>query len=186
MGMKQNTQARHVTATETAWIDARQAIEIPAGYSYTLCPEEITPDENHSYYIQIQKTADCDFSEADASEFNLLVNTDGLKLQQSYFDLSSEEAQEEINKFLDGFGLISKPVALRKDNDIVAAGFSAGMGSESIFMVFCSGTEHIYSGMIIFGNEEKTDAQREAVIRSWMQRFRLLSLEERTNLQQLV
>lgn len=186
MGMKQNTQARHVTATETAGIDARLAIEIPAGYSYTLCPEEITPDENHCYYIQIQKTADCDFSEANASEFNLLVSTDGLKLQQSYFDLSSEEAKEEINKFLDRFGLISKPVALRKDNDIVAAGFSAGMGSESIFMVFCSGTEHIYSGMIIFGNEEKTDAQREAVIRSWMQRFRLLSLEERTNLQQLV
>lgn len=186
MGMKQNSQVRHVTATETAGIDVRLAIEIPAGYSYTLCPEEITPDENHCYYIQIQKTADCDFSEANASEFNLLVNTDGLKLQQSYFDLSSEEAQEEINKFLDRFGLISKPVALRKDNDIVAAGFSAGMGSESIFMVFCSGTEHIYSGMIIFGNEEKTDAQREAVIRSWMQRFRLLSLEERTNLRQLI
>lgn len=186
MGMKQNTQARHVTATETVEIHERLAIEIPAGYSYTLCPEEITPDENHSYYIQIQKTADCDFSEANASEFNLLVNMDGLKLQQSYFNLSSEEAQEEINKFLDGFGRISKPVALRKDNDVVAAGFSAGMGSESIFVVFCSGTEHIYSGMIVFGNEEKTEAQKEAEIRSWMQRFRLLSLEERTNLRQLI
>lgn len=186
MGMKQNTQARHVTATETVEIHERLAIEIPAGYSYTLCPEEITPDENHSYYIQIQKTADYDFSEANASEFNLLVNMDGLKLQQSYFNLSSEEAQEEINKFLDGFGRISKPVALRKDNDVVAAGFSAGMGSESIFVVFCSGTEHIYSGMIVFGNEEKTEAQKEAEIRSWMQRFRLLSLEERTNLRQLI
>lgn len=186
MGMKQNTQARHVTATETAGIDVRLGIEIPAGYSYTLCPEEITPDENHPYYIQIQKTADCDFSEANASEFNLLVNMDGLKLQQAYFNLSSEEAQEEINKFLDGFGRISKPVALRKDNDVVAAGFSAGMGLEYVFIVFCSGTEHIYSGMIMFGNAKKTEAQKEAEIRSWMQRFRLLSLEERTNLQQLV
>ena len=90
-------------ANNPEWVSPTSvwAMQIPAGYSYSVDPTYVGRSESGApYYLHVQSTEDCNFNDSYGSSFNLAVLPDlyNIDFNDAFLDLTTKEAQKALSK----------------------------------------------------------------------------------------
>lgn len=169
-GIHKVTRANERVMVNYAW-----SINVPVGYSYLADMEKTAMDVNgNHYYLQIQKSDDCDFSESYSSEISLTVKGDVGEVNGYY-----PTTTEYIEIFKQFAGMLTTPVFVKMNKDILVAYAYVPMFGSYNFYVHAAGTNYIYQGQITFDADKYYDStETEKIVKRFVNSVEPVKLED--------
>ena len=178
-GIHKVTKSKERIPVSSLW-----SIEVPAGYSYCVDPEKTATDvEGTHYLLQIQKTADCDFTESYPSEVNVTVR-DKFYIVNKYSS-DATDLLDEFKELTEQLSLGSAEV-IRAEKDILIGFGEASLFSSYMFFVLIGGTNMLFHAQVTFSGD--TSAETDKIARQFadsVQPITVNDFAETTELQRL-